>query len=285
MSTLACGKRSGRLVLVAPHAAVVPFCFGNVIVDPERAASLLAQVQLFRAAQYRADGAIPPEQLSADGRHVQSGDSLGWHVIALASSGEVQAAVRCIIRQAPVPFDELGIAHAAIASCAHWGSAVRTAMNHLIASAASRGERFAEIGGWAVAPHRRRTPLALRMAFTVWALSRRLGGQSGIATATRRHQSAAILRKLGCRSLRAGEHEIPKYFDPAYGCEMELLHFDGVHSSARINEMSQEISDDLLGLPVYRTFSRQLQGLHREPACHGGVLGCLNESFVASVLP
>lgn len=80
------------------------------------------------------------------------------------------------------------------------------------------GSSQARIGGWAVAPEMRGTRLAVRLALTAVRLARDLGDQYGTATATTRHDSAEILKRLGGRSLR-------RYYDATYGCEMELLEF------------------------------------------------------------
>jgi hypothetical protein len=52
------------------------------------------------------------------------------------------------------------------------------------------------------------------------------GGALGITTATVRHCSATILKRLGLAPVPAGDSVVPAYFDPRYGCDMELLRFD-----------------------------------------------------------
>ena len=74
------------------------------------------------------------------------------------------------------------------------------------------------IGGWAVAPELRGTRVAVRLALEAVRLARHFGDRSGIATATVRHNSAGILGRLGGRVLA-------RYWDAAYGCEMERLEF------------------------------------------------------------
>jgi hypothetical protein len=61
---------------------------------------------------------------------------------------------------------------------------------------------------------------------SAYALAAELGGCIGITTATVRHCSSRILRKLGGRSLEVGGVSLPSYFDPRYGCEMEILRFE-----------------------------------------------------------
>ena len=49
-------------------------------------------------------------------------------------------------------------------------------------------------------------------------LAERLGDTRGIANATVRHESAAILKRLGGRA-------IARYYDRQYGCQMERIEF------------------------------------------------------------
>jgi hypothetical protein len=85
---------------------------------------------------------------------------------------------------------------------------------------------YAEVGGWAIAPERRCTPEALRLALSTYAIAQLLGGSRGITTATMRHHSSSILRRIGGRPLIFDGIELPPYYDPRYGCEMEILGFD-----------------------------------------------------------
>jgi hypothetical protein len=68
----------------------------------------------------------------------------------------------------------------------------------------------------------------------------------GSCTATVRHGSASILRRLGGSSLVAHGTPLPSYFDPRFGCMMELLRFDYLTPAKLILEKIDEIQD-LLG--------------------------------------
>jgi len=52
-----------------------------------------------------------------------------------------------------------------------------------------------------------------------------IGGAIGCCTATFRNSSAAMLRRVGGRSLEYNNEPIPPYNDPNYGCKMEALRF------------------------------------------------------------
>lgn len=80
------------------------------------------------------------------------------------------------------------------------------------------GEGVARISGWCVHAEHRHTRVALDLALAPFRLARHLGDRRGIATATTRHGSARILRKLGGQVLSI-------YWDDQYGCEMQQLAF------------------------------------------------------------
>ena len=80
------------------------------------------------------------------------------------------------------------------------------------------GEGAARIGGWWVSAPHRPTRLTRALALAPFRLARALGDTRGIATATTRHGSARLLRKLGGRVTAT-------YWDEGYGCEIERLEF------------------------------------------------------------
>ena len=83
------------------------------------------------------------------------------------------------------------------------------------------------------------------MALASYSLVRLLGGGVAISTATRRNGSASILKRLGGRSLKHAQSEVPAYYDHRYDCEMELLRFYSWDPNPRyeswIDELTREI--------------------------------------------
>jgi hypothetical protein len=71
-----------------------------------------------------------------------------------------------------------------------------------------------------------------------------------VATATVRHGSAAILRRIGLRPLRADNLELPPYYDPHYHCEMEALRFDSDFPNPKYARAIDELSAQLESVPV-----------------------------------
>ncbi len=183
-------------------------------------------MQRFRGAQYAADGAIRNDQLTPDGRHCHSADAEAWHIVLLGESGEVFACSRCVARRGLVPFQSLGLAHSALAICDKWGRKFRMEVERGVAEAARQGYGSGELGGWAVSPELRCSTEVLRNALSMWALLGLLSIRFSFTTATRRHCSASILRRIGGNPFVVDGEEIPHYYDPQYGCDMEALHFE-----------------------------------------------------------
>ena len=224
---------TGSLALLAPRGATIPTSFSTVDVDADRHTRLVTAIQRLRGSVYLEDGAIHAAQLSPDGRHIQAADAQSWHVVSLDDQGDVCACARFRPHADDVTPEDLGVWQSALAQDPHWQSTLRQAIANEIARARALGLSYVEVGGWAVSRLRRGTVHAFETAVSSYALARGLGGCVGITTATVRHCSSRILRKLGGRSLEAGGLQIPSYFDPRYDCEMEILGFDSTTLNRR----------------------------------------------------
>jgi hypothetical protein len=123
-------------------------------------------------------------------------------------------------------FENLWIRQAALAHCPEQGRMFRSAVEREMARARQMRMGFGEVGGWAVAESHRRTLEPVGILLPTYGLLELLGGCLGVATATFRHASSTILRKIGLASLVAGGVDLKPYFDPHYGCHMEVLRFD-----------------------------------------------------------
>ena len=217
---------AGSLMVLAPTADSIPATFNSVHIDGDQHAHLLAEVQRLRGSVYLDDGAISRAQLSPDGRHIQEADKHSWHVISVQPDGTVTGCARYRPHPREVTPEDLGVWQAALAHDPRWHSTLREAIANEIDVARCQNIDFVEVGGWAVARVRRGTMHAFETAVSAYALASQLGGCIGITTATVRHCSSRILRKLGGRSLEAAGLTLPSYFDDRYGCEMELLRFE-----------------------------------------------------------
>jgi len=250
--TRVASRRSVRQVLLlAPSLEDVPTPFCNLVSSPQQYARLLMETQRLRGGIYLDDGAIRPEELTSDGRHIEACDLKSWHILTLDESGSVQGCARCHCRRQKVAFSELGLGRSALALSDRWGNKIRRAVEDTIDRVVQSGHAFGELGGWAIAEHLRCTTTMMRIALSTWALVRSLDIHFLCSTATRRHCSAAILRKLGGRAFEADGAEVPHYWEPRYGCEMELLRFDHLDDAHPLFEPRvQEFQNLLATMPV-----------------------------------
>jgi hypothetical protein len=119
-----------------------------------------------------------------------------------------------------------------------------------MARARERKLGFGEVGGWAVAEGQRWTLEPVRIILATYGLLQLNGGCSGVATATFRHSSAEILRRIGLTPLQADGVPLPPYFDPHYGCDMEVLFFDSRFPNAKYRASVAGLSEILAESPV-----------------------------------
>lgn len=220
------GKLTGnRFVILSPSRASETRTFRNLQTNSKKHGTLLAAVQRFRGSIYAADGAVGANRLTADGRHRAPGDEEAWHLISLGPKGEVRACLRFLEESHALGFDNLLVRHSA-ALDSERGPAYRRAVEQEMSHARKQNLRFGEVGGWAVGEQLRNTTESIRILLAMYGLLELLGGCLGVATATWRHHSAGILRRIGLQTLQSDGGELPPYFEPCYDCKMELLRFD-----------------------------------------------------------
>jgi hypothetical protein len=234
-----------RLVLLAPRQFKQRPGFGTLSADRARHDHLLGEMQRFRGAIYLSDGAIRSSDLTADGRHCQVADNESWHVLSLDRHNFVKGCSRYRSYDESVRFEHFGVSRSEIARSELWANRLFRAVQNELAVAQERGISMVEVGGWAVAKEARFGTDALRLALSTFSLARMLGGCIALTTATVRHCSAAILRKLGGRSLEVDGQAIPRYFDTAYDCDMEILRFDSAEPNPRYAETLDRLTADL----------------------------------------
>jgi hypothetical protein len=226
-----------RLVLLAPPETQLPPVFSNIDIDCDRHEQLVREVQRFRGSIYLEDGAVERSQLSPDGLHRTPEDEKSWHLLMLNGEGRVSACTWYRQHDNKVYFDRLRLRHCPLATLHSWRDKLWKAVETEIACARRDGIHYAEVGGWAVSKESRFTPEALVLALAAYSLGRIGGGTLGITTATVRHHSAAILKRLGGRSLEVDGFTVPPYYDPNYRCVMEILRFDSREPSRQFNHL------------------------------------------------
>jgi hypothetical protein len=251
-----------RLVLLAPDTGGIPPGFTSVRSDEGRHESLLAKAQRLRGEAYLEDGAIQPSQLTSDGRLRVAEDEESWQLLSLNDAGDVCGCARYLAHDNTVPFTQLvGLRRAASAQGEVWEQKLRWAVEADLLLARKRNFTYVEVGGWALDQELRGSSEAIRIALGAYALARNLGGCIGVTTATTRHCSSSILRRIGGQSLTAGGLELPPYHDPNYRCEMNVLRFDSKLPNPRYEAWIEQIRDQIWTAPV---ICRTAQGQYRE---------------------
>jgi len=257
--------------ILTPARLTMPEVFRNVDENNRRHTHLLAGMQRLRGSVYEADGAVHRSELTADGRHRISVDDNSWHVLSLDRSGEVVACLRFLEASRASGFDALRVRHAALARSPEHGARFRRAVQREMDRARSTSIGFGEVGGWAVREDHRLTPESLRIVLATYALLEMLGSCSGVATATFRHSSATILRRIGLSTLQMDGQEIPPYHDPQYGCLMQILRFDSRFPNPKYRAWIASLTADLLNSPVVcrenltSVFGRVWRGMDAPP--------------------
>jgi hypothetical protein len=239
-----------RLLLLAPPGAVIPTFFRNVEVDAARHNQFVREMQRLRGNVYLEDGAVEAHQLSAGGCHETPEDDQSWHLLTLDERQRVTGCAWYREHEATVRPHHLRVRSCPLARMKEWRDTLRAAIETEIAHARRENLRYAEVGGWAVAKEARSTSQSLVLALAGFSLGRICGGCLGITTATVRHCSSTILRRLGGAPLQAGTATVPPYYDPKYKCEMEILRFDSRAPNARYAEFVETLRRSMANVQV-----------------------------------
>lgn len=232
----------GRLhfQILAPSYDEVPGPLAGAFCDSDSHANALFDIQVLRGSVYREYGPIAA-QLLADGRHYQTADAQSWHIVLRDSNHRIMGCAR--YRQVEGGFEQLAASQSAIAQSRRFGHLLRDAIECQIGLARRSSIQFGEVGAWALRREIRCSTAAVNIALMTFVLAESLGGGLGITTATTRHHSASILRRLGGRRLP----NMPAYYDPRYGCVIEILQFSSGrvddHFADRIKKLRAEIAD------------------------------------------
>jgi hypothetical protein len=243
------GARAGFAVL-APLGAAAPSLFRCTETSESDYNYLLAGMQRCRGAAYLQDGAITPEEVTADGRHILPVDVRSWHLLLLGADGGVSGCVRILEQTKARGFDDLWIRSAALCRSGYWSRMMREAVELEMTLARRERVWFAEVGGLAIAADRRCTTDSLRTILATFGLLQLFGGARCVATVTTRHSCAPILRRIGLSSLTMDGVELPPYYDHQYGCDMEVLRFDSRFPARRYADWVLELAAHLTTVPV-----------------------------------
>jgi hypothetical protein len=229
-----------RLLLLAP-SGTVPAFFDNVETNGRRHNRLLREMQKLRGGIYFDDGALGRDQLTPDGLHETVEDDKSWHLLMLDAKRRVTACVWYLEHSGLVQVDDLRVRHSPLARAQESRSKLWKGVESELTRARREHLRYAEVGGWAVSKNNRCTSEGLVLALAGYSLGRIHGGALGITTATVRHCSSAILRRLGGAPLEA---------DPRYKCDMEILRFDSRRPNPKYNGLIDLLRQHMATVPV-----------------------------------
>ena len=239
--------------MLTPGSFVVPDDFRNVSADAGLHRKLLRAVQRLRGNVYLRDGAIQPGDLTTEGLHQTLEDERSWHLMLLDREDRVTSCIWYLQHETPASMQNLRVRSCPLATHTTWRAKVRAAIEGDLRRARGESIGYAEVGGWAVLDQKRCTSEGLMLILATFGLSRMFGGALGVSTATARHSSAAILRRLGLSRLEADGSPVPPYYDPKYKCEMELLRFDTRRSSPRYHAIIEQLKARLTEVAVVST--------------------------------
>jgi hypothetical protein len=239
-----------RLVLLAPSDVSIPDAFRNVAHDPDRHRQLVREMQIMRGGIYLRDGAVERRHLSPDGVHRTPEDEKSWHLLMTNREQHVSSCAWYLQHENTIAIDRLRIRNCPLAQEPESRRTLWRAVGSELAQAQRDHLHYAEVGGWAVTEESRCTSEGLVLALAAYSLGRLCGGTLGITTATVRHCSSTILRRIGGAPLEADGTAIPQYYDPTYRCSMELLRFDSRRPSAKFRAVIERLEEMLSIVPV-----------------------------------
>ncbi|WP_321471794.1 hypothetical protein [uncultured Paludibaculum sp.] len=208
-----------------------------------------------------AEGAIQSSQLTADGRDASPADQRAWHLLSLDWDDSVVGCVRMLVHPCRARFESLMVSHTKLATSPDTSSALRSAVESEMQRAQMAGAPVVEVGGWVLDESVRGSVEAIRLALGVWAWGRLLGGAIGIATATVRNSSAHMLGRIGGRPLEHDGAALPPYFEPKYGCDIQMLRFDSNSFTRRFAPIVESMCSELCQSPVFSTVDQSTSSL------------------------
>ncbi len=256
---LALMQQNYRFQLLAPPETPSGGAFGRPNINEQLYDQFLTGVQKLRGRVYLKDGAIQESELEEDGRFCMPGDKRSWHFLLIDNAQKVIGGARYLVHPNTVPFDQLRIHHSALAKDQKWAAKVRSAVEQDLRVARERGYSYVEIGGWALAEEWRGTRAALEILVASYALAHLWGGCLGACTATARHGSSSILRRIGGSSFQLNGETLPAYEDAQYGCQMELLRFDCRTPAPRFAPLIAQLRAKIAGVSILRPAGTQVR--------------------------
>lgn len=241
-----------KFVILAPEegcvSGLIPKADDGAYVRYDR---LIGEMQRLRGRIALNESAIADSVLDHSGRYLMPGDEKSWHLLRVREDvNKIVGCVRVLVHRELVTFPQLRIAGSSVARCPVWGPQVRKAVESDLAHARRSGTKIIEPGGWVVDEDYRGTAEALSLAVGAFAWGKIIRASIAYVTATEKNGSSAMLRRLGGHRLGTTPNRIPRYFEPAWGCNAELLRFDPYSLNPRFMSPLASVKQQLLAAAV-----------------------------------
>jgi len=229
MNALSEIRALGLELIVIPPLSPSPdleWIVGERFSSPAEHRAAISEVQRFRGQVYVADGAIPASALDEEGRHYQEFDYENYHLCLLSPEQQIRGCFRLRLHKPAAEIRDLRLHDVIERMPSGLAALCHGALASLFELSCREGVRIGEVGGWAVDERLRHRRASTILPFAAWSLYQIVGDAIVLASATNRHQSSAILKRIGGFALMHGEERLPCFMDDFHGCEMELLGFD-----------------------------------------------------------
>jgi hypothetical protein len=206
----------------------------------------ISDVQRFRGRVYIADGALPPSALDEEDRHYQEFDFENYHLCLRDTEQQLRGCFRLRLHEPTVEIRDLALHEVIERMPSRLGTLCHGALASLFALSQKEQVGIGEVGGWAVDQELRHRRASILLPFAAWSLYEIIGHAIVLATATNRHHSSTILKRIGGFTLMRREGPLPCFMDDFYNCGMELLGFDSRKPHPKYEEIVADLKDFLL---------------------------------------
>jgi hypothetical protein len=173
------------------------------------------------------------------------GDDSSWHLIRVCGKGKMMGCARILVHPENAGFSSLRLAKSALAKDPYWFKKVRWTIEAEIAAARREKLNLVEPGGWVLEERFRGTSEATAIALSAFAWTQLVGECLAYVTATVKHDSSSMLRRLGGDSVYFAGNPVPRYYEPRFQCEMELIKIESRTLNSKFEAMLAPLRESL----------------------------------------
>jgi hypothetical protein len=239
----------GLKLIVIPPLFASPDCdcvIGETFPSIAEHCDAFSEVQRFRGRVYVADKAIPASALDEKGRHSQDFDFENYHLCLQNLEDRIVGCLRLRLHEPTNEIPDLRLHELIKRMNPDLAESCHRALTSLFESSRRDNVRFCEVGGWAIDEELRHHRISTLLPIAGWSFYQIMGNAIVVVSATTRHHSSAILKRLGGFPLMDGDKQLPSFMDDFHGCEMELVGFDSRRPHPKYEKLVAELKDFLL---------------------------------------